>query len=66
LDGRSYTINARVHSLSGYSAHADQADLINFVTGIPVKPAEIRLVHGDPPAKAALTEKLTELGYKVS
>lgn len=66
LDGRSYTIRAQVHSLSGYSAHADQTDLINFVTGIPVKPAEIRLVHGDPPAKAALTEKLTELGYKVS
>lgn len=66
LDGRSYTIQAQVHSLSGYSAHADQADLLNFVSGIPVKPAEIRLVHGDPPAKAALTEKLTEMGYKVS
>ena len=66
LDGRSYTIQARVHSLSGYSAHADQADLLNYVAGIPVKPAEIRLVHGDPPAKAALTEKLTEMGYKVS
>lgn len=66
LDGRSYTINAQVHSLSGYSAHADQADLIHFVTGIPQKPSEIRLVHGDPPAKAALTEKLVELGYKVS
>lgn len=66
LDGRSYTINAKVHTLSGYSAHADQADLIRFVEGIGKKPAEIRLVHGDPPAKAALTEKLNELGYKVS
>jgi metallo-beta-lactamase family protein len=66
LDGRSYTINAKVHTLSGYSAHADQADLIRFVEGIGEKPSEIRLVHGDPPAKAALTEKLNELGYKVS
>ena len=66
LDGRAYTINAKVHTMTGYSAHADQTDLLNFVKGIPEKPAEIRLVHGDPPAKAALTEKLTELGYKVS
>jgi metallo-beta-lactamase family protein len=66
LDGRSYMIHAKVHTLSGYSAHADQADLVRFVSGIPQKPREIRLVHGDPPAKLALTEKLTELGYNVT
>lgn len=65
LDGRSYTINAEVHTLTGYSAHADQADLISFVQGIPTPPKSIRLVHGDPPAKQALSEKLTELGFTV-
>jgi metallo-beta-lactamase family protein len=54
LDGRRYDIRAQVRTLSGYSAHADQQDLIDFVTGIPTPPREIRLVHGDAGAKAAL------------
>ena len=36
------------------------------VQGIPVKPSEIRLVHGEEPAKAALTEQLRDLGYNVT
>jgi len=43
-----------VRTLSGYSAHADQQDLVDIVTGIPTAPCEIRLVHGDAGAKAAL------------
>jgi metallo-beta-lactamase family protein len=66
LDGRPYTIKAAVHTLTGYSAHADQADLIKFVKGIPVKPREIRLVHGEEKAKAALKAKLEALGYVVT
>lgn len=58
LDGRRYDIRAQVRTLSGYSAHADQQDLIDFVTGIPTPPREIRLVHGDAGAKAALAERL--------
>lgn len=38
----------------GYFAHAGQSDLLNFVLGIPDAPREIRLVHGDDGAKAAL------------
>lgn len=34
LDGRRYDIRAQVHQLSGYSAHAGQADLVSFVEGI--------------------------------
>ena len=61
LDGESYTIKAGIHSMSGYSAHADQRDLINFVKRMRVKPQEIRSVHGDDGAKQALKEKLDEL-----
>ncbi len=59
-------VKAKTYTLSGYSAHADQSDLLRFVQGIPVKPREIRLVHGETPAKAALAEKLTGLGYNVT
>jgi len=58
LDGRRIDIRAQVHTIGGYSAHADQQDLIDFVTGIPTPPRELRLVHGDPGAKAALAKRL--------
>ncbi len=46
LDGERITINAQVHTLSGYSAHADQKDLVNFVKRMRHKPRHIRIVHG--------------------
>jgi metallo-beta-lactamase family protein len=61
LDGRHYTINAGVYSLSGYSAHADQASLIRFVRRMRKKPREIRLVHGDAQAKQTLQQLLQQL-----
>ncbi|HRQ56868.1 MAG TPA: MBL fold metallo-hydrolase [Azoarcus taiwanensis] len=62
LDGRRYAIRAQIDQVGGYSAHAGQADLLRFVTGIPQMPAEIRIVHGDDEAKAALKRKLEEAG----
>jgi metallo-beta-lactamase family protein len=59
LDDKRYPICARIHQIGGYSAHAGQSDLLNFVLGIPDAPREIRLVHGDDGAKAAL-KKLFE------
>jgi metallo-beta-lactamase family protein len=60
-----FDIKAQTHTLSGYSAHADQADLLRFVQGMQERPKAIRLVHGEPPAKSALAAKLVELGYNV-
>ncbi|KZZ80661.1 MBL fold hydrolase [Oleiphilus sp. HI0132] len=61
LEGKRYTINAAVHTISGYSAHAGQEDLLNFVQGMKAKPSEIRIVHGDDDAKKALKQALREL-----
>jgi len=61
LDGERYEINARVHTISGYSAHADQKDLLNFVKRMRKKPSEIRIVHGDDEAKQILKERLQDL-----
>jgi metallo-beta-lactamase family protein len=58
LDGRRYWIKAGVHTLSGYSAHADLADLLRFACEIPQPPGEIRLIHGDDAAKANLAQQL--------
>ena len=60
------TINAQVHTISGYSAHADQNGLVKFVTGMRKKPSHIKIVHGDEDAKAALAGKYKEvLGSEV-
>jgi len=55
------TINAKIHTISGYSAHADQNGLIKFVTGMHKKPSHIKIVHGDDDAKNALAKKYKEL-----
>ena len=65
LDGHRYDIRAAVHQLSGYSAHADQSDLLRFVEGMQTRPAAIRLVHGEDDAKAALKLELEQRGYDV-
>ena len=65
LDGQRYDIRAAVHVLDSYSAHADQSDLLKFVEGMKERPKAIRLVHGEEPAKAALTRELVQRGYTV-
>jgi metallo-beta-lactamase family protein len=60
LDGKRHTIRAGVHSISGYSAHADQRNLVNFARRMRKKPRQIRLVHGDKEAKQALAGELAK------
>lgn len=61
LDGEKITIRAGVDTLSGYSAHADQKDLLRFVRGMKRRPAVIRIVHGDRMARQALAVRLREI-----
>ncbi|MBU1060282.1 MAG: MBL fold metallo-hydrolase [Proteobacteria bacterium] len=60
LGGQRITIKAAIHSLPGYSAHADQANLLSFVRRMRKRPKKIILVHGDAQAKEILAEKLQE------
>ncbi|MDH1234833.1 MBL fold metallo-hydrolase [Stutzerimonas stutzeri] len=54
LDGERIDIRAGITSIGGYSAHADQKGLVEFVTGMQHWPTKIRVVHGENKAKAAL------------
>ncbi|MDO7899372.1 MBL fold metallo-hydrolase [Pseudomonas citrulli] len=58
LEGCRVDIRAGVDSVGGYSAHADQADLVGFVTRMKTWPGEIRLIHGEDQAKQRLAEVL--------
>src|SRR5580765_812600 len=48
---------AEIASLDGFSAHADQAELIAWVGRLEPKPKNIFLVHGDFEPAAVLAEK---------
>lgn len=56
LDDQKFIIEAQVHTLSGYSAHAGQKDLLNFVKRMRKAPRDIRIVHGDEDAKKVLQQ----------
>ena len=58
LDGERFAIRAGIHTVGGYSAHADQQGLVNFVTRMRHWPSEIRLVHGEANAKRELAKAL--------
>jgi len=58
LDGKRFDIRAGISSIGGYSAHADQNGLVDFVTGMQQWPTEIRVVHGEQKAKQALGAQL--------
>lgn len=60
LDCRRHVIRARIHPLGGYSAHADQAELLRFVRGMRCVPTEMRIVHGDRDAKEHLRSQFAQ------
>jgi len=54
LDGERIDIRAQVHTLAGYSAHADQQNLVDFIAAMDPLPQEVVLVHGEERAKRSL------------
>lgn len=66
LDGERCAIRAQVHILGGYSAHADQKELVEWVQSMPEKPKCIKLVHGEAGARKALGDVLRSRGYDVA
>ncbi|WP_105103519.1 MBL fold metallo-hydrolase RNA specificity domain-containing protein [Microbulbifer pacificus] len=62
LDGETLTIKAGVETISGYSAHADQHDLLDFIQQMETKPQTVRIVHGDNEAKQTLQQMIKNQG----
>ncbi|MDA7088513.1 MBL fold metallo-hydrolase [Pseudomonas sp. SA3-5] len=61
LDGERYKIGAKINTIGGYSAHADQKGLLGFVTRMRDWPSQVRIVHGETGAKHELGERLKAL-----
>ena len=56
--GEEIAVNARVEYIEGFSGHADQTWLMNFVNSFTNPPKHIFLVHGEPEGQVALKEKI--------
>ena len=65
LDDERIDIRAGVYTLSGYSAHADQQDLLNFIKRMRYRPETVRIVHGDDEAKARLKIEIERMDPKI-
>ena len=58
--GEEIAVNAEVVYIDGYSGHADQRLLMNFVGEFKEKPKKIFLVHGEEEAQNVLKGKIEE------
>lgn len=66
--GEEIAVNARIEYIEGYSGHADQELLMNFIYSFIKKPKHIFLVHGEPESQDILKDKIegeTGLGVTI-
>jgi metallo-beta-lactamase family protein len=61
--GEEFALNAEVHTLYGYSAHADHSDLLEWARPRAQTVKNAFVVHGDPEPAETLAGGLRDLGY---
>jgi len=72
IDGQVRDVRCRIQSISGFSAHADRSELLDWVRGFvdgrrpgdPGVPRRVFIVHGDPEAEDALSPQVAALGLE--
>jgi metallo-beta-lactamase family protein len=73
IDGQEYQVRCAVRSISGFSAHADEPQILTWLghfiegrkAGDPGVPRMVFLVHGEPDAQNAIKQKVAALGLPV-
>ncbi len=65
LWGETIRVGAKIHTVGGLSAHADQGELLRWYEGFDGRPP-VALVHGEEDAMRILGDVLHERGAKVS
>jgi len=63
LGGEKIIVNAAIHTLGGFSAHASQSQLIDWVKHFSKPHPKIFLIHGEAEAKATLQKCLADEGW---
>jgi metallo-beta-lactamase family protein len=63
IHGEDVPVRARVASIAGFSAHADEAELSRWLGGLHPAPRRTFLVHGEPTSLDASRKRLDGLGW---
>lgn len=63
IHGEDVPVKARIASIAGFSAHADEAEIMRWLRTFPSAPRRTFLVHGEAPALAAAKERMEGLGW---
>ena len=58
--GEEIAVNARIEYIEGYSGHADQEGLMNFIYSFRKKPQNIFIIHGEEESQDVLKAKIEE------
>jgi len=61
IHGEVVPVSARIEEIPSLSAHADQAELVEWFGKIPEAPARTFLVHGEEPARTALAARIRDV-----
>lgn len=63
--GKYYNVNAEIYNMTALSAHADQAELIDWLSDLDTSPKKVFIVHGEPHSADAFRVKLKDtFGWK--
>jgi metallo-beta-lactamase family protein len=61
--GEKIAVNATIHTLGGFSAHASQSQLLDWVSHFNKPQPRIYLIHGEADSKSALQAHLADAGW---
>jgi metallo-beta-lactamase family protein len=66
MAGETITVKAAIHTLGGFSAHASQSQLLDWVSNFKTPRPGLYLIHGETEAKKALSGRLAGEGWSAN
>jgi metallo-beta-lactamase family protein len=64
IRGQEVPVRAKVHTIGGFSAHADRSDLLAWVRAVKPPPRLVFLVHGELDALMSFSKALEDAGQR--
>ena len=66
MHGQEISVNAKVETLDGLSAHADRDEILKWLSGFKKSPKQTYIVHGESKSTESLAETIrTKLSWNV-
>ncbi len=66
IHGTLFDVHAEIRKVSGFSAHVDWKELLQWMDGFETPPKQTLLVHGEPSALTALRARVEARGWTAS